>query len=124
MPKGFTPETAREAGRKGGAAGAVTKKAEARVRQAVRADMKAKLKFEAAAEKLASVLIDAALGNGDFEKLEPRERAGFAVKALEYGVGRPRPEAERPPEATKQPGLHFQIGPVAPGAEDETTVES
>lgn len=97
----------REASRLGGLRSAETRRRKAKLR----ADLLAKVKFEQAAERLAQVLIDAALGEGDFARLDPKDRVNFAVKALEYGVGRPRPldttsqEVEEP-----QRGISFTIG--------------
>ena len=52
----------------------------------------------------------AALGEEDFSQLAPKERAMFALKALEYGIGRPRPqEAVTPEEMESQEGLSFTI---------------
>lgn len=97
MARQLTTEEAREMGRKG-AAQTAKARAEHKRRADLRADLRAKAKFEDKAEALAQVIIDAALGNGDFKALNPRERATFAVKGLEYAVGRPRPT-----EATERP---------------------
>lgn len=98
----------KEQARLGGLKSAETRKKKAELR----ADLRARLKFEQVAEKMAEVIIDAALGQGDFEKLDPKERAQFALKALEYGVGRPRQTdaSGPPPEEKKDEGLHFIIG--------------
>jgi hypothetical protein len=75
---------------------------EARRRKAaLKGAVLAKEKFEKDAEKLADVLIRAALGLEEYAKLDPKDRAMFAVKALEYGIGKPsvaRPEVKEPEE--------------------------
>lgn len=75
-----------ESGRKAGLASAQAR----RKKKDIRADLRARAKFEQSAEDLASVLIQAALGKDEFKNLSPKERAVFAIKALEYGVGKPR----------------------------------
>lgn len=111
-PAAQTPEQAREAGRKGGLASAAARKRKRLEAAALSADERARRKFNSKADQLAQVLIDAALGQGAFVELEPKDRVGYAVKALEYGIGRPRPMAEKPPEEeASQDGLHFTIGP-------------
>jgi hypothetical protein len=108
-------------GRKG-AAQTAKARAEHMRRAALRADLRAKAKFEDSAEKLAQVIIDAALGNGDFKALNPRERATFAVKGLEYAVGRPRPTEPTEHPEEQGPGLTFsapvETKDAAPAAEE------
>ena len=102
----LTPEEARELGRKGGQASAAARAERSKLRQ----DVLAKARFERAADDMAAILIDAAMGKGDFTALGPKERAMFALKALEYGVGRPRPtEPEAPEVVEQQTGLAFAI---------------
>lgn len=102
-PSPFTPEQR--------AKGRAVREANAKRRMGMTAEVKAIDRFEQASEKMAQVVINAALGIEGFEKLSPKERAGFAVKVLEYGVGRPRQaEAPMPPEAAAAQGLHFGVG--------------
>lgn len=95
-------EQARLGGKKSGEA----RRAKARLR----ADVRAKLKFEDAAEQVAGVLVQAALGQGKFERLDAKEQAQFAVKVLEYAVGRPRPT--EPASQSEEPtgGVHIVLG--------------
>lgn len=82
-------------------------------RENLAAEVRALEMFERAAPAMAKVLIDAAQGRSGFERLSPKERAAFAVKVLEYGVGRPRttPDVPGPTEAAAQAqGLHFGVG--------------
>jgi hypothetical protein len=72
-----------------------------RRKAALKGSVLAKEKFEKDADKLADVLIRAALGLEEYAKLDPKDRAMFAVKALEYGIGKPsvaRPEVKEPEE--------------------------
>jgi len=102
----LTPEEARELGRKGGQASAAARAERAKLRQ----DVLAKARFEQAADDMAKVIIDAAMGKDDLKVLSPKERAMFALKALEYGVGRPRPsEPEAPEVVEQQTGLAFTV---------------
>lgn len=102
----LTPEEARELGRRGGQASAAARAERAKLRQ----DVLAKARFEQAADDMAKVIIDAAMGREDFAQLAPKERAMFALKALEYGVGRPRPsEPEAPEVVEQQQGLAFTV---------------
>jgi hypothetical protein len=111
LPKGgivpkvpWTSETARQAGLKGGKASAAARRKKAEVR----ADLRARATFEEAADKMAQVIVSAALGTGDFARLDPKERAQFALKALEYGVGRPRQQDPNPIQTDVGPqGLAF-----------------
>lgn len=116
--QGPTPDSPRlsprELGRIGGKKSGETRRA----KKAVRADARAKAAFERSAEELANVLINAALGRGEFSRLDPEKKAQFAQKALEYAVGRPRPLELPVPEETRGPGLVF-----APGAEGPKQVE-
>lgn len=86
--------------------------AEARRRKkALAADVKAKKAFENAADKMAQILINAALGEGEFARLEPKDRAQFAQKVLEYAVGRPRQaDPTAPEQEAPKGGLSFTIG--------------
>jgi len=104
MARPLTAEEAREMGAKGAAASKLAREK----KKQVRADLRAKAKFEDSAEKFAQVIIDAALGNGDFKALNPRERAQFALKGLEYAVGRPRPTEPTEHAEDQGPGLTFQ----------------
>lgn len=108
----LTSEQAREMGKKGGKKSAHTRAIRAAEKAALDASQSARDTFQQRAEDLAKVLIDAALGRGDFAQLAPKDRAGFAVRALEYGVGRPRPMTEEPPPSAPEPGLHFELGPT------------
>lgn len=102
-PSPFTPEQR--------AKGRAVREANAKRRMGMTAEVKAIDRFEQASEKMAQVIINAALGIEGFEKLSVKERAGFALKVLEYGVGRPRQaEAPMPPEAAAAQGLHFGVG--------------
>ena len=99
-------EEARELGRLGGRASAIARAKRAKLRN----DVLAKARFEDAADKMAQVIIKAALGEGEFGVLLPKERAQFALKALEYGVGRPRPsEPDAPEEVETQQGIAFSV---------------
>lgn len=104
----LTPEQARELGRQGGLAS----QAKRREKAAIRADVRAKAAFANASEEMAKVIIDAAKGTGEFAKLDVKERAQFALKALEYGMGRPRAMDPPTPEAPEGPaGLTFTVPP-------------
>lgn len=97
----------KDAARRGGLKSAQRR----RERAEVRADLRAKTKFEHASEKMADILIRAALGMDEFAKLEPKDRAQFALKVLEYGVGRPRQtEQEKEAPEAAPAGLKFTIG--------------
>lgn len=103
MPQPPSPEAAS----RGGKASAQTRRKNANQR----ADVRARRKFEQAAERAAAVLIQAALGEGEFKELEPGERAKFAIKVLEYGVGRPRTvDPPEPPQTKQEAGLHISVG--------------
>lgn len=102
----LTPEEASALGRIGGKASA---KARAE-RSKMRADILAKSRFERRADDMAEVIIAAALGDGDFASLSPKDRAVFALKALEYGIGRPRQsEPATPAEQEEQTGIAFLV---------------
>lgn len=102
----LTPEEASALGRKGGLASAAARSERSKLRN----DILARARFEQAADKMAEVIIHAALGEDDFSALSPKERAMFALKALEYGVGRPRAsEPVVPEEADVQAGLAFAV---------------
>lgn len=83
-----------------------------RAKSLMKADQRAKQKFESAAEQMADILIRAALGKGEFSRIEPKDRAQFAQKVLEYAVGRPRQAAveQEAPEAEAKGGISFTIG--------------
>lgn len=97
----------REAARRGGQKSAQIRKEQARLK----ADARARLRFENATEKMAELLIEAALGEGVFSRLDPKDRANFAVKVLEYGMGRPR-QADRAeePKPIDAGGIAFAPG--------------
>ncbi len=106
MANKLTPEQAKELGRAGGLASAA-KRAE---RAAQRKEILAQARFQEAADDMAAIIIEAAKGHKDFKALSPKDRAQFAVKALEYGVGRPRGvEPAAPEEVEEQQGLAFQV---------------
>ena len=108
MPEQTTPRVPdREAARRGGKASGETRRRKAQLR----GDVAAKEKFEAAAGELAGVLIAAALGKDGFAKLDPKDRATFAIKALEHAIGRPRQVEPAAPETDDQRGgLHIVVG--------------
>jgi hypothetical protein len=111
VPNPITLEQAQLGGRRS---------AEARARRRnLNAEVRALERFERASEQMAELLINAALGKAGFENLSSKDRAGFAVKCLEYGVRRPRQttEPQTPVVEPVQQGLHFDVGP-APGASD------
>lgn len=117
----FDKDTARAAGKAGGKKSAQTRQR----RAAIKKDVQAREAFEEAAADLAGVVIDAALGRGDYAKLDPKDRANFAVKGLEWGVGRPRAVTDEPVSTEPQVGLHFDVAPVEPapeskGSDDDT----
>jgi hypothetical protein len=102
----LTPEQARELGRQGGKASAAAR-AE---RKKLRHDVLAKNRFEQAADDMAEILLAAAKGEGEYSQLSPKDRATFALKALEYGIGRPRPsEPDAPEVQEQQAGLAFAV---------------
>ena len=105
MPQ-WTPEQAREYASKGGQASAER----AERRRGMTPEQRVKEAFQASSEMLADELIDAALGRGDFEELDPKIRITAIVKAMEYGLGKPNtgqsisgPEPEKKQEA----GIEF-----------------
>lgn len=121
MPTPWNSETARAAGLKGGKASAVARAKKA----AIRADVRARATFEKAAEQMANVIIEAALGRGDFAVLDPKERAQFALKALEYGVGRPRQQDPNPiPHDSGPQGLAFVVPEPVPEEDVDAVQES
>lgn len=86
MGQPVTKANAAERGRAGGKASAEARRA----KKLLAADLRARKKFEDSAEELAQQLLDAAFGRGVFGALDPKERAQYTVKALEYATGRPR----------------------------------
>ena len=102
----LTPEEARELGRKGGRASGAARAERAKLRN----DVLARSRFERAADDMANIIIKAAKGEGEFSALQPKERAAFALKALEYGVGRPRAaDPVTPEEEEVQAGIAFSV---------------
>lgn len=99
----FTSETARIASAKG------RDKARATIarKKELRGDIRAKEAFERDADKLAAVIIAAAMGQGEYARLDPKDRANFALKGLEYAIGRPRPMAEHSQEPAAAAGISF-----------------
>jgi hypothetical protein len=74
------------------------------------ADTTARIVFEESADEMARIIIQAAKGAGRFKGLLPKEQAQFALKALEYGIGRPRTTKEEPvTEDTSIAGLSFDV---------------
>lgn len=109
--RGFTAENAKERGAAGGRASAESRRAH----KALAADLKARKKFEDAAEQLADKLLDAALGRGQFDGLDPSEQAKYVIKALEYGLGRPRQlDRQEPDEPQDVPSDGVSFGVVDP----------
>jgi hypothetical protein len=93
----FTTENAKEMARR--AVDARLKNAE--LRAAVTADARAREVLASHAEALAKELLRAALGKGDYAgQLKPRERLHAVIKALEWGIGRPRPAIQSDRDAT------------------------
>lgn len=108
-------------GARGGRASAEAR----RKKKVIRADLLAKAKFEGRAEDMANVLIQAALGQGDFARLDPKERAQFALKVLEYGLGRPRamePAMAEPVETVS--GLSFGTNVPMESLDDDSRNEA
>lgn len=102
----ISKENAKEMGAIGGRRSAEVRAA----RRAMRGDKAAREKFEQLAPAMADILSDAARGVGAFSTLSPKDRAQFAVKALEYGMGRARAmEAEQAPVSVEpqQSGVTF-----------------
>src|SRR5438046_9139808 len=99
------PGFSKEDSRKGGRASAEVR----RRKRDVRADILAREKFEAAAADMAGILIKAAKGQDEFAKLDPKDRANFAQKVLEYAVGRPRQVEPAAPESVPDKGLSFSV---------------
>jgi hypothetical protein len=104
---GFTKENAKELGALGG----TTSGGVRRARKRLRADLRAREVLASRAEELARELLKAALGQGPYAHLDAKDRAGFVVKALEYGVGRPRQvdPAPEPIEERESAGLKFGV---------------
>ena len=85
------------------------------------------MRFEQNADKMAQVVIAAALGKGVYAKLSPKDRAMFALKALDYGIGRARAsEAPVQQSITPQQGLTFTVRdePAVPAKPVETSETS
>lgn len=98
----WTPEEAAAYAREGGKARQQQRRAE----KAMSSDAKARRVFEAEAEYMARELVKAAKGEGAYAELDPKERAQFALKVLEYGVGRPTQAPKRDESAAEpQSGL-------------------
>lgn len=93
----WTPEEAREHARKGGEA-----RAEQRKRERLTPAQRARRALAAKSPDLAQELVDAALGKGTFEDLDPKTRVQALMRALEHGLGRP-PAAAKPAEEEKDP---------------------
>jgi len=126
----FTTETAAEAGSRGGKASGEARRArpQTKLRKALQV-------FEDNAEKLAQQLVDAATGVGPYDGLDPKERAQFAVKALEYAIPRQgsvkakAAEEPAPGPAREADGISFEqgdsdgIADVSDGVSDTEVVE-
>ena len=100
----------REQGRRGGLANSKWRDAQERTedeRRRFTAAARAQLAFEDATEDMAAVIIRAAKGTGKFKDLLPKEQAQFALKVLEYGVGRPQTRQPDVLDDTAVPGLEF-----------------
>ena len=67
------------------------------------------------AEDIAREMLAAAMGEGKFASLDPKERASLLKTCLEYAVGRPRPQdAMTPDEDEDEPKTGIRFG-VAEG---------
>lgn len=97
----WTPEQAREMGRRGG-------RASGKARRTAEAIARAKLARES--PKLAEELLKAARGEPPYDKLDPKDRLNAVLRALEHGIGRaPQAKVEEPKEGFA-PGLVLQLG--------------
>lgn len=112
-----------EAGRKGGTVSGQVRRAKAQTRKALEAQTSlAMQEFESEAVEMARIVISAAKGQGEFKRLSPKERAGYALKALEFGIGRPRQgEARKGEEKPQEPGLSFKASPQGDFLRSEET---
>jgi hypothetical protein len=88
------------------------------------------LLFQEAAERVASEMLDAAFGRGDWTNhgkplLDAKERAALLKVCLEYGVGRARPADVMDTEDSRndtRKGISFGVAePVPPVAQTEET---
>lgn len=110
-----------ERARRGGIASGKARAAKAKVRE----DLKARMLFVEAAEELATEMLDAALGRGEWNRngaslLDAKERAGLLKTCLEYAVGRPRPQDPLARDAddedeTEPDGFRFGVAEVEQG---------
>lgn len=100
----WTPEQAREMGRKGGQRSGVTRRS---------GEQLARARLAREAPKLAEELLKAARGEPPYDKLDPRDRLNAVMRALEHGIGRPgtvRPDDGREkPREEDRPGLVVQM---------------
>ena len=104
----WTPELARELGRKGGEARAESLRRKKEMTPEERAREVIMLKQE----RLVSELLDAALGQGDFAQLDLKTRVSATVKALEWSIGRPAsaPKGQgRKPEEPEEESFGINI---------------
>ena len=77
-------------------------------RRAMTGPERAKATMDAYFERMMKEFLDACLGKGAFVDLDPKTRAGFLVKYMEYQLGRPntgKPISEEKDE--EKPGLTF-----------------
>lgn len=82
-----------------------------RAKAALRKDLRARQVFVENADAVAKALVDAALGRGDFEALDPKERLGPMKTVLEMGVGRARAQdaAELEDDEEEKQGIRFGV---------------
>ena len=81
----WTPEEAKEAGRRGGLASAETRRNQAKLAS----DLRARKVFEDASPDMADELVRAARGEPPWDELPLAVRVGLVQKVLEFGIGRP-----------------------------------
>jgi hypothetical protein len=112
-----TREELVERGRRGGQKSGETRRARAEMR----ADLRARMLFVDKAEDIAKEMLAAAMGEGKFSTLDPKERASLLKTCLEYGVGRPRPQDPMSPDEDEdepKTGIRFGVAEGTEGGED------
>lgn len=106
------PGHLKEAGRRGGIVSGEVRRAKAARRKEQEQQVSlAQERFDSEAEEMAVIVLRAAKGMGEFVDLRPSQRAQYALKALEYSLGRPRQGEKKGEEKAQEPGLSFKASP-------------
>lgn len=94
----WTPEEARENARKGGLA----KGENAKRRATMSPEERALEAIGGKLDKLSKELLDAALGEGDFEDLKKETRVAAILRAMEWRLGKPATVKPTPKDQPEQ----------------------